>query len=156
MNELPRYINIKDKAWAEPVLVLQRESYQIEADLIGFQEIPPLVESIEELLACEEFFIIIGSKDDVKGLIALEMNLPDSLTISRLCVSPKYFRQGIAGTLVRWVLSSYPDIKIVNVSTGAENIPAIRFYENMGFAPRAYEWVANQSLKILKLEYSRG
>ena len=49
-------LDLLDASTARQVLALQRMAYRIEADLIGFDDIPPLQESLDELQACKEVF----------------------------------------------------------------------------------------------------
>ncbi|MEQ1724121.1 MAG: GNAT family N-acetyltransferase, partial [Pseudobdellovibrio sp.] len=66
------------------------------------------------------------------GFIAVEEETP-YLRISRLVVSPEYFRRGIGKTLVQNVLDSETFGRQVIVSTGELNKPARLLYEKFGF-----------------------
>lgn len=49
-------LNLKDMKTAKRVVELQWVSYKIEAQLMGFYEIPILKETIDSLQVCDEIF----------------------------------------------------------------------------------------------------
>ena len=148
-------IRISDLHQASQVLILQREAYLVEAGLIGFTGIPPLQESLHQLMQSEETFVGYGNARYLSGFIALETAAPGEMTISRLCVSPVEFRKGIASRLLAAVFSEFPGIKTFRVTTGAANTPAVNFYSNSGFISEGSRWVANGKLQIACFVYSR-
>lgn len=152
-KRVPLKINITDLEWASAIHSLQRKSYQLEADLIDFQEIPPLIESLEQLMNSKEVFFVLGSIRELKGMIAIEKDQYNSVTISRLCVNPEFLRQGLASDLIGYILKDYSDYPIVKVSTGAANQPAIDFYQKAGFTIDRYEFLEKHRLKIVHLSF---
>jgi len=148
-------ISISDPVQAAQVLSVQREAYQVEADLIGFREIPPLLESLDELMQSAEIFLGYETPGKLLGFIALETDTPRAMTISRLCVSPAAFRQGIASRLLSSVFSGFPEVHTFQVTTGAGNVPAIAFYTRAGFRSAGFQWVADGRLQIARFIYSR-
>lgn len=148
------HLIITEQHQASLVLKLQREAYQVEADLIGFREIPPLKESLQELMRSDEIFLGYGNTEFLSGFIALEKNTPRQMTISRLCVLPSEFRKGIASGLLTAAFTTYPEISTFRVTTGAANTPATNFYIRSGFAPAGFQWVADGRLQIACFVYS--
>lgn len=127
IHEIP----IQQQDQAVSVLALQHASYRIEAELIGFADLPPLQENAEDLRNCGETFY--GYWEEGKLVGAISFNDEDThYQICRMMVHPEHFRKGIAGKLLRYVLGEHPGKKGV-VTTGARNIPAIRLYEAHGF-----------------------
>lgn len=118
---------------AERVLLLQRASYRVEADLIGFDGIPPLHETLAALRACGETFR--GDVRDGGALAgALSYRREGGLVdIHRLMVDPGWFRRGVASGLLADLLEREADAARFVVSTGAANAPAIALYERLGF-----------------------
>jgi ribosomal protein S18 acetylase RimI-like enzyme len=114
------------------VLELQRVSYQIEADLIGFGSIPPLRESLEELQSSGEVFHGWFEDDKLLGFVAhkLEENVLD---IHRVAVHPDGFRRGIARQLLEFVLKLERGAMRAIVQTGSLNLPACKLYLSFGF-----------------------
>ncbi|VTR62734.1 Acetyltransferase (GNAT) family [Actinobacillus pleuropneumoniae] len=86
--------------------------------MIGFSEIPPLLDTFETIRASgETFFGYINEEGDLIGAIAVEPE-QDQVTISRMMVHPGHFRKGIAGSLIRHVLECYQEARMFTVSTG--------------------------------------
>lgn len=114
------------------ILAMQRASYKIEADLIGFYAIPPLVETKKNLKNCGESFFGYYIKDILAGFISYRID-GEILGICRVAVHQDYFRMGIASALLDHVLSLFPDARKAVVSTGKKNLPAASLYLKHGF-----------------------
>lgn len=130
-----RTINLADPDVAELVWRLQHAAYRIEAELIGFDRIPPLLDTVESLQSCRETFVGCFDEDDddeLAGAIAYTRESPE-VTICRLMVHPDRFRQGIGRQLLQHVQHLESDAAKYTVSTSARNAPAIRLYEQEGF-----------------------
>ncbi|TWE08400.1 acetyltransferase (GNAT) family protein [Neobacillus bataviensis] len=111
---------------------LQRASYQIEAQLINFFEIPPLTEALEDLGACDETFLGYFEEETLAGAISYTVK-EHELTICRMIVHPSHFRKGIAQKLLKKVEEQNQNISVLYVSTGKENLPAKNLYLKNGF-----------------------
>ncbi len=121
-------LDLSDRETAAQVLDVQRVAYRIEADLIGFDGIPPLHESLAELVAQPLEWIGIRRGGKVVAALAYQV-AGDLCDIDRLVVSPEHFGKGLASMLVGALLH-HPRI---TVSTGTQNTPARRLYEKLGF-----------------------
>jgi ribosomal protein S18 acetylase RimI-like enzyme len=130
--ELTR-LDVADRAVAEAVLDVQRRAYRVEADLVGFDAIPPLHESLEELQATGETFLAALVGERLAGLVSWKLE-GDTLDLHRLAVDPELFRAGIGRALVRAAQAAEPEARRVIVQTGAGNDPAKALYESEGFA----------------------
>jgi ribosomal protein S18 acetylase RimI-like enzyme len=125
-------IDLQNSILMEELLDLQKASYLIEAKLINFYEIPPLLETIDELRECEESFIGYFVGGELTGAISFTIG-DDALTICRMVVHPDHFRKGIAQRLLTEVENSNRGLTIFKVSTGKENPPAKNLYLKNGF-----------------------
>ena len=123
---------INDPTAAKEIWNLQQASYQIEADLIGFQELPPLKESIEDVMALNEEFFGYYMDGLLAGAISIEKEDSDSMTICRMMVHPDFHRKGIASSLLDEVFTN-TTIEQWKVTTGAANMPAKNLYIKHGF-----------------------
>ena len=129
--ELQR-LDLTDRAVAEAVLAVQRRAYRVEADLVGFDAIPPLHESLADLQASNETFLAASVDGQLAGLVSWK-RAGDTLDLHRLAVDPRFFRAGIGRALVRAAEAAEEDARRVIVQTGAGNAPAKALYESEGF-----------------------
>lgn len=121
-------LDLSNRADAERVLEIQKRAYRIEADLIGFDGIPPLHESLDEMMAQPLCWLGVRAGEQI--VAALGYTLVDgTCDIDRLVVDSDHFGRGYASVLVGALLH-HP---YIIVSTGTENVPARRLYEKLGF-----------------------
>ncbi|AIY08585.1 GNAT family N-acetyltransferase [Paenibacillus polymyxa] len=122
--------NIVSQIWR-----LQHVAYRLEAELIGFDEIPPLMDTLETLRSCGESFYGWLEDDELLGALAVQSESSGSLTLTRMMVHPDHFRKGIADSLMKHVLNEYRNVPLFIVTTGTLNTPAVTLYRKHGFRP---------------------
>ncbi|OLO39123.1 GNAT family N-acetyltransferase [Alkalihalophilus pseudofirmus] len=132
---------------------LQMASYNVEAKLIGYTDLPPLKETVENIQQCGEEFLGYLVNEKVVGAIAYK-KLGEVIDIHRLMVHPSHFRKGIARTLLSSLETSEPSIRELIVSTGTSNLPAVHFYERNGFQETG-KLEINDKLSITNLKKVR-
>lgn len=125
-------LNLKNIDTARDVLELQRASYKIEADIIGFYEIPPLNDTIDSLKECNEVFYGYYISDVLAGIISYKIH-KNILDIHKVAVHPNFFRMGIADKLVNFIEQLKNNINKVVVCTGKKNIPDVNLYLKKGY-----------------------
>ncbi len=113
------------------MLEIQHAAYAIEAELIGYPDLPPLHETLATLQATEEEVWLCSEGGELVGVVGLEQH-DDELVIARLFVAPRWFRRGVGAALVSHALSR-ADGRRVRVGTGARNAPALALYRRFGF-----------------------
>ncbi|MGW2271748.1 GNAT family N-acetyltransferase [Streptomyces yangpuensis] len=131
-----RPLDLTDDATAAAVHRIGRAAYTVEAELIGFDGIPALGESLAEMRAQALHWVGAVSADgELAGFLAWaeEPTGGPDIGIDRLCVAPAFFRRGIASLLLRHALAELFPGRPVQVTTGAANTPAVRLYEALGF-----------------------
>jgi len=126
-------IDLRNSSLAAELFALQTAAYLVEAELIDFYDIPPLKETLEDLILCGETFLGYFQEEGVLAGAASYTISENELTICRMTVHPRYFRQGIARKLLRAIEESHSQISFVLVSTGADNMPAKNLYLQNGF-----------------------
>ena len=128
-----RAIDLSDRAVAERVLAIQHAAYAVEAELIGFDGIPPLHEDLADLMASTEYWLGRYAGDTLVGAVAYELPDNDTVDISRLIVDPAHARRGHGRALLDHLdqLESRP---ISVVSTGSANTPAVSLYKSRGYS----------------------
>ncbi|MDF2679277.1 MAG: family N-acetyltransferase [Brevibacillus sp.] len=120
---------------------LQQAAYRVEAELIGWGDLPPLRETVEQLMESEETFVAFLEEGELAGALSYQ-KIGDQLDIYKLIVDPKHFRKGIARQLLIHLENSYSDVKSIVVSTGARNEPAVQLYLRQGYESTGSKEVA--------------
>jgi ribosomal protein S18 acetylase RimI-like enzyme len=129
-----RKIDLTDNQQSLELLMLQQLSYRIEAQLIGFKEIPPLWDSPKTLRECGEVFYGYYETNRLSGAVSIKQTVKE-LTICRLMVHPTCFRRGIASRLLEFAEELAVPGLWVKVSTGTNNDPAVKLYTKYGYEP---------------------
>ena len=132
-----RPLDLSDDAVLDEVFTVQRLGYAVEAEIIGFDRIPGLLESREELRATHHEFLGCYDEEGLAGAIAF-VREESELDICRMFVHPRAFRRGIASQL----LDAVGPAKRTVVSTGTKNEPALRLYRKHGFVETGTREVA--------------
>ncbi len=121
-------LDLSSRTDAKRIHEIQRLAYGVEAKLIGFDGIPPLHESLDDLI--RQPLQWLGIRECGRIIAAIAYDLDDDLCdIDRLVVDPEHFGRGCGSDLVSALLD-YPHVL---VSTGTANFPARRLYEKLGF-----------------------
>jgi len=117
---------------AAAIVDVQRAAYQVEAELIGYDRIPGLVETAADVAALD--LTILGVHDDGRlvGLVGYTRG-DDVVEIERLAVAPAQFRRGVGQALVAAVHERESDATRFEVSTGAANAPGVGLYTALGY-----------------------
>jgi ribosomal protein S18 acetylase RimI-like enzyme len=125
---------------APAILELQKLAYQSEAQLYNDWNIPPLTQTLDELISdfTTKIFLkaqvgdkIVGS---VKGSLAGETCL-----IERLIVHPNFQGQGIGTALMAQIESCFDPVLRFELFTGHKSDRNIRLYERLGYHLFKYE-----------------
>lgn len=130
----PVRLDLSDPDTVRHLWDLQRAAYAVEARLIGFDGIPPLHESLEQLRACDESFLGVREGSGLVGAVAWTRLPNGALEICRLVVHPLAHRRGVATALLD-ALDSIEPAELTVVSTGTANLPALVLYRRRGFIP---------------------
>lgn len=120
-------LDLSDDEVAARVIEIQRAAYATEAELIGFDGIPPLHESVDDIRRADLKWLGCWEDGRLVGIMAWSV-MDGTTDIDRLAVHPDHFRRGHGRALVSSVVDG-----TVTVSTGTANHPALRLYESLGF-----------------------
>ncbi|WP_199609513.1 GNAT family N-acetyltransferase [Flocculibacter collagenilyticus] len=116
---------------AQQIYTVFQRSYQVEAQLIGVSDFPPLSRSVDDIQSADTLFF--GFFEDNCLAAVIEIALEDKiLEIDSLTVDPAHFRKGIANKLIKHVLS-VTNYRQAKVETAVANMPAIVLYQKHGF-----------------------
>jgi ribosomal protein S18 acetylase RimI-like enzyme len=128
-----------DPAVAAKVRDVQRAAYRVEAQLIGYDQIPPLSEEVVDIVQLDLTILGVTEGSQLVGLLGYK-RCDDDVEIDRLAVVPTQFRRGIARALLDSLHAREATARTLRVSTGAANHPAVALYEAMGYRLSCEEW----------------
>jgi ribosomal protein S18 acetylase RimI-like enzyme len=126
-----RRLDLSDRDLAQRLLEIQHRAYAAEADLIGFDGIPPLQEDLDGLMSSTEHWLGRYDGAVLVGAVAYELE-DDSVDITRLIVDPAHARRGHGRALLDHLDVLEPRRSSV-VSTGTANTPAVNLYKSRGY-----------------------
>jgi ribosomal protein S18 acetylase RimI-like enzyme len=129
-------LDLSDDAVLHELWTVQRLAYAVEAEVIGFDGIPPLHESLAALRGCGETFLGLYDSEGLVGAVSYRLD-GSTVDICRLVVHPRAHRRGIASKLLD-ALPAGPQ----TVSTGTKNEPALQLYRKRGFVETGTREVA--------------
>ena len=138
---------------AEQIHCVFQRSYQIEAELVGVKAFPPLARTIDDIKNSNSLFFGFYEAEELAGVIEVEYK-NSRLDIHSLTVEPNFFRRGIAGKLIEYVLRKFDWQKAV-VETAAVNKPAITLYEKYGFVTHK-QWTPEHGIEKVAMSQCRG
>ena len=141
LPEVLRTIDPSDVDVAKRVVELQHAAYRIEADLIGFNAIPPLHETVDDVQGQPLYWR--GSFEDqiLAGIIGWTV-VDGVCDIDRLAIHPNFARRGHGRKLVSYLT----DHRTITVSTGTKNLPARQLYEKFGFVRTGEREIASGAM----------
>lgn len=142
-------IDHRDPSVAAAIVHLQRASYRVEADLIGFDGIPPLHEAVDDVVALDLTMLGAYDGDLLAGALGYARD-GDLVDIDRLAVHPSCFRRGVASRLIDALHERERDAARFVVSTGDGNTPAIACYERHGYAQVTTELLP-EGVRVVRL-----
>ena len=117
----------------QEILQLQYLSYQSEAALFGSRDIPPLKQTLDEVIAEYNNGTVLKMTDDdviVGSIRAKERN--GTVYIGKLMVHPDYRRNGYGTKLLTEIEKYFPD-KRYELFTSTRSTDNIRLYQNLGY-----------------------
>ena len=136
-----RRLDLSNEVETAELLALQKAAYTVEAELIGSSEIPPLKDTLRDLMRCGETFYGCFEKGRLVGAISYKCE-GRVLDVHRLVVHPDHFCKGIGRSLVLYLENAERTAGKIVVSTGTKNYPAKKLYLGLGFREAAEAEVA--------------
>ncbi len=136
---------------AEEILLLQKLAYKSEAKIHGDFQIPPLVETLEELKAKFKTHVFLKVIAEGKIIGSVRISQKDNTChIGRLMVHPDFQNRGIATKLLMEIERLFSCSRF-ELFTGEKSIKNIRLYEKLGYTKFKVEKpAANVNLVFLE------
>lgn len=119
---------------AGEILALQKIAYRSEAELNDDRTIPPLTETLPEIMSEFEtkFFLKAMYEDKIIGSVRATLD-SGTCQIGRLIVHPDYQRKGIGTRLMRSIEAAFSHAERFELFTGIKSIDNIRLYRKLGY-----------------------
>jgi ribosomal protein S18 acetylase RimI-like enzyme len=139
---------------AGEVMTIQRAAYLQEARRYGAWDLPPLVETLEEIRKHIESGVPAFGAFDGPRLVGSVRSRVDGerMEVSRLAVAPDIQKSGVGRRLLEAVSAGAPEhVRVVWLFTGAESDGNLSFYESAGFA-RVGEHLDAVGIRCVTLE----
>jgi len=140
---------------AEEILGLQRIAYKSEAELYQTWDIPPLTETLEEIIDAfgrQIFLKAFISKDNrrIIGSVRAELK-EDTCLIGRLIVHPDFQGKGTGTALMQEIERLFPQVHRFELFTGHKSIRNLSLYHKLGYSPCREEHIS-ENLTLIFLE----
>ena len=133
---------------ANQIFAVFQNSYKVEAQLIEACNFPPLSRSINDIKNSETLFYGFYENGCLAGVIEVAAKGKD-LEFDSLTVDPDYFKKGIAGKLISYVLDLFEFTEAI-VETAVANEPAINLYKKHGFV-EFKRWTPSHGIQKLAM-----
>ena len=129
----------------QEILQLQYLAYQSEAELFGSRDIPPLKQTLDEVVREFKSGVILKMVDDKNAIIgsvrAIERD--GTVFIGKLMVHPDHRYKGYGTRLLSEIEKCFPD-KRYELFTSTRSINNIRLYQKLGYSIFARKSVNNE------------
>jgi ribosomal protein S18 acetylase RimI-like enzyme len=141
---------------AEQILGLQRLCYRSEAELYKDWSIPPMTQTLPELLAEYEDHEVLVARlgDEVVGSVRGREE-GGTCRIGRLIVLPRLQRRGIGGRLMGELEGRFPRAERFELFTGHKSEGNLRLYRHLGYE-EVREQQVSPRLRLVYLQKARG
>ena len=139
---------------AEAIRAVMFQAYLVEAALLGVSDFVPLRRTAESIASSQSRFLGIASPRTLAAVAEVESPEPLHVHIGSLAVLPSHFRRGLGAALVRHVVETSP-ARVVTVSTGVRNQPALSLYASHGFREHRL-WATDDGIPMVTLLRSPG
>ena len=127
------------------ILKLQYMAYQSEADLFGTRDIPPLKQTLEEVIEEYNQGIILKLIDENNVIIgSVRAKEKDgTVYIGKLMVHPDHRCKGYGSRLLNEIEAYFPERRY-ELFTSTKSVDNIRLYEKMGYKEFKQESISNE------------
>lgn len=118
----------------EEILTLQYLSYQSEADLVGTNDIPPLKQTISEVIdeyKCGTILKMVAENNVIIGSVRAK-KVDGTVHIGKLMVHPDYRGKGLGTKLLIEIEQYFPDSRY-ELFTSTKSVDNIRLYQKLGY-----------------------
>jgi ribosomal protein S18 acetylase RimI-like enzyme len=120
---------------AVEILALQKLAYQSEAKLYNDWTIPPLIQTLSQLIAEFDTMVFLKAIDSGQIIGSLRASFDGgTCCIGRVIVQPEYQRKGIGTQLMLRTETLFPNAERFKLYTGSKSFGNIGFYQKLGYS----------------------
>lgn len=141
-------LNHSQGTMAQQIHTVFQRSYKIEGELLSIENFPPLMRSANDIQNTSTQFIGYFDNNCLAAVIEITDH-KSNLDIDSLVVDPSFFRRGLAGKLIHYILQQTTSTT-ATVETAAANTPAVTLYEKHGFI-ETRQWTPDHGIKKIEL-----
>lgn len=135
----------------EEILRLQKLAYQSEAAIYGDNNIPPLVQTLEELIAEANYSVVLKYIEDDKIVGSVRAYKKDGTChIGKLIVHPDYQNRGIGKKLLAAIENQFQGLRY-ELFTGHLSEKNLKLYKKLGYREFKTEKIKD-GLSLIYLE----
>lgn len=136
----------------QEILQLQYLAYQSEADLFGSRDIPPLKQTLDEVVEEYNSGVILKIVDDTNTIIGSvrAKEIDGTVYIGKLMVHPDHQHKGYGTMLLSEIEKCFPN-KRYELFTSTRSLDNIRLYQKLGYTIFARKAV-NDELEFVYME----
>jgi ribosomal protein S18 acetylase RimI-like enzyme len=139
-NDLPR------------ILAIQKEAYLSEAAIYDDYSLPPLVQSLEQMIAELETKSFFKAVVDTRVVGSIRASVvEDTCIIERLIVDPRFQRRGIGSALLAHAEFAFPNARRYELFTGSRSMKNIALYEKHGYV-RCREEPLSEAVSLVYMQ----
>jgi ribosomal protein S18 acetylase RimI-like enzyme len=121
-----------DQHQARQIWQLFQSAYEIEAQILGLKNFPPLNRTVRQIQEAPTTFYGGWQDDELVAGTELEGLDDDHFHINSFGVSPDHFRKGYGSQLLIGLLDELV-WQTMTVTTAVANLPALELYKKHGF-----------------------
>jgi tRNA (guanine37-N1)-methyltransferase len=120
---------------AGEALTLQHAAFVAEARIYGTVDIPPLLDTLDDIVREVSSAVMTGAFDGARLVGSVRLTLEGTIGwISRVAVAPDRQGEGIGSALLRQAESTAPiSVATFQLTAGAKSGDNLRLYERLGY-----------------------
>ncbi|MGD6809538.1 MAG: GNAT family N-acetyltransferase [Candidatus Bathyarchaeia archaeon] len=119
---------------AQEILAIQKLAFQSQAQIYNNYDIPPLVETLEEVKAAFSTHTILKASINSRIIGSVRFLEKDcTCFVGRLLVDPAFQNQGVGAELLRQVECLSPTVKRFELFTGYKSEKSLYLYKKFGY-----------------------
>jgi ribosomal protein S18 acetylase RimI-like enzyme len=142
-------LNHRDQQQATQIWQLFQRAYEIEAQVLGLQNFPPLDRTVCHIQDAPTTFYGGWQTNELVAVTEIEDLEDAEFHINSFGVSPDHFRKGYGSRLLTDVLALLC-WRQITVTTAVANTPAIYLYKKHGFHPQE-QWTTPDNFQMITL-----